>query len=78
MEPDEQDKDVRVNLAKWMTAPENPFFSRAIVNRVWKTYLGRGLVEDVDDFRATNPPTNPGLLDAMAKDLSSHDTTCAI
>ena len=55
-----------------MTAPENPLFSRAIVNRVWKTYLGRGLVEDVDDFRATNPPTNPGLLDAMAKDLSGH------
>lgn len=72
VEPDEQDKDVRVNLAKWMTAPENPFFSRAIVNRVWKIYLGRGLVEDVDDFRVTNPPTNPGLLDAMAKDLSSH------
>ncbi len=72
VEPDEQDKDVRINLAKWMTAPENPFFSRAIVNRVWKTYLGRGLVEDVDDFRATNPPTNPGLLDALAKDLSSH------
>jgi hypothetical protein len=72
LEPDEQDKDIRINLAKWMTAPENPFFSRAIVNRVWKTYLGRGLVEDVDDFRATNPPTNPGLLDALAKDLSSH------
>ena len=60
VEPDEQDKDVRVNLAKWMTAPENPFFSRAIVNRVWKTYLGRGLVEEVDDFRVTNPPTQSG------------------
>ncbi len=55
-----------------MTAPKNPFFSRAVVNRVWKYFLGRGLVEEVDDFRVTNPPTNPALLDAMAGDFSSH------
>jgi uncharacterized protein YjdB len=71
VEPDEPEKDIRVPLAAWMTAPENPFFSRAIVNRVWKHYLGRGLVEAVDDFRVTNPPTNPALLDALANDFSS-------
>lgn len=71
-EKDEPEKDIRVPLAAWMTSPKNPFFSRAIVNRLWKHYLGRGLVEEVDDFRITNPPTNPALLDAMAADLSSH------
>jgi hypothetical protein len=69
VEPDEQDKDIRAALARWMTAPDNPFFSRTIVNRVWKYYLGRGLVEEVDDFRVTNPPTNPALLDALAKEF---------
>jgi hypothetical protein len=71
-EADEPEKDIRVPLAAWMTSPKNPFFSRAIVNRVWKHYLGRGLVEAVDDFRVTNPPTNPALLDALADDFSSH------
>lgn len=71
-EQDEPEKDIRVPLAAWMTSPKNPFFSRTIVNRIWKHFLGRGLVEDVDDFRLTNPPTNPALLDAMANDLSSH------
>jgi hypothetical protein len=72
VEQDAPDKDIRESLARWMTAPENPFFARAIVNRIWKHYLNRGLVEEVDDFRVTNPPTNPALLDAMAKDLSNH------
>ena len=70
IEPDQPEKDIREYLARWMTSPQNPFFSRAIANRVWKHYLGRGLVEEVDDFRVTNPPTNPGLLDALAADLS--------
>jgi len=69
MEADEQDKDIRESLAHWMTRPDNPFFARAFVNRVWKHYLGRGLVEEVDDFRVTNPPTNPALLDALAADF---------
>ncbi len=69
LEPDEQDKDIREALARWMTRADNPFFARAFVNRVWKQYLGRGLVEEVDDFRVTNPPTNPALLDAMAADF---------
>ena len=71
-EPDAPDKDIREDLARWMTAPENPFFAPTIVNRIWQHYMGRGLVEPVDDFRVTNPPTNPALLEAMAEDLASH------
>jgi hypothetical protein len=63
------DEDIREKLAAWMTAPGNPWFSRAIVNRLVKHYLGRGLVEPVDDFRVTNPPSNEALLDALAQDF---------
>ena len=63
------DEDIREKLAAWMTAPGNPWFARAIVNRVVKHYLGRGLVEPVDDFRVTNPPSNEALLDALAQDF---------
>ena len=69
---DEQDVDIREALADWMTSPKNPFFARAISNRVWKHFMGRGIVEDVDDFRVTNPPTHPALLNALAADLSAH------
>ena len=65
----EPDRDRREVLADWMTAPSNPFFARAIVNRLWKHFLGRGLVEPVDDFRVSNPPTNEALLDALAEDF---------
>jgi hypothetical protein len=61
--------DRRIVLADWMTKPDNPFFARNTANRVWAWLLGRGLVEPVDDVRATNPPTNPELLDALAKYL---------
>ncbi|HEX5271915.1 MAG TPA: DUF1553 domain-containing protein, partial [Gemmataceae bacterium] len=61
--------DPRGALADWMTAPDNPFFARNLANRYWAHFLGRGLVEPVDDVRATNPPTNPELLDALAKSL---------
>jgi hypothetical protein len=63
------DEDIRVKLAKWVTSPQNPWFARAIVNRVFKHYMGRGIVEPLDDFRVTNPPTNEALLDALAKDF---------
>ena len=53
-------------VADWMTSPENPFFAKVIVNRVWAEVMGRGLVEPVDDLRATNPPTNGPLLNALA------------
>jgi len=61
--------DRRVVLAEWMTAMENPYFARAIVNRVWAHYLGRGLVEPIDDLRSTNPATNEPLLAALAAHL---------
>ena len=67
--------DPREALASWMTAPENPYFSRVIVNRVWADLMGVGIVEPVDDLRATNPPTNPELLKALAEDFvaNGHD-----
>lgn len=71
-EAERLDEDIRDKLAAWMTAPENPWFSRAIVNRIVKHYLGRGLVEPVDDFRVTNPPSNQALLDALARDFVSN------
>ncbi len=52
--------------------PENPFFARALVNRYWKHFFGRGLVEPEDDMRASNPPTNPEVLDALADDFIKH------
>ena len=63
--------DPRVALAQWMTSPENPYFTRVIVNRVWADIMGRGLVEPVDDLRGTNPPTNGPLLDALAQDFQA-------
>jgi len=66
------DVDPRSRLADWMTAADNPFFARSLVNRYWKHFLGRGLVEPEDDMRLTNPPTNPALLDALAKHFVEH------
>ena len=65
--------DPRESLATWMTSKQNPFFAKVMVNRVWADLMGRGLVEPVDDLRATNPPTNPELLDALAKDFQDAD-----
>ncbi len=64
--------DRRQYFADWLTSPDNPFFARAIVNRVWRNFMGRGLVEAEDDMRATNPPSNAELLDALAKDFVAH------
>jgi len=58
--------DRRRVLAEWMTADENPYFAKMIANRLWSHYFGRGLVEPVDDLRATNPPVNEPLLNALA------------
>lgn len=62
----------REHLARWITSPENPYFARAAANRIWRYLMGRGLVEPVDDLRASNPPTNAALLDALAADLVAH------
>jgi hypothetical protein len=61
--------DRRAYLAEWLTSPENPYFSRAIVNRVWANFLGVGIVEAVDDLRLTNPASNEELLAALSNDL---------
>ncbi len=61
--------DPRVALAKWLTSPENELFSRNLANRIWSHFMGRGLVEPLDDMRISNPPTNKPLLDALAKHL---------
>jgi hypothetical protein len=61
--------DRRKYFADWLTASDNPWFAKALVNRVWRGYLGRGLVEAEDDLRETNPPTNAELLNALAQDF---------
>ncbi len=61
------DDDPREALVKWMAAPDNPYFSRALVNRYWKHFFGRGLVDPEDDMRETNPASNPELLEALAR-----------
>src|SRR5205823_7990811 len=58
--------DRRRALAEWLTGDDNPYFAKVIVNRVWAALMGRGLVDPVDDLRATNPPSNAALLDALA------------
>jgi len=66
------DADRLAAFADWLTAPQNPFFARVEVNRIWWQLLGRGIVEPIDDFRESNPPTNPELLDALAADFTKH------
>lgn len=56
-------------FADWVARPDNPFFARAQANRIWYHLMGRGLVDPIDDFRASNPPVNGPLLDALAADL---------
>jgi hypothetical protein len=65
--------DVRQHLAEWLAAKDNPFFARNFANRYWAYLMGRGLVEPIDDMRATNPPSNPALLAALAKDFADHN-----
>ena len=71
-EPGPEPGDPRRQLTDWLTAPGNPFFARAAVNRVWASFFGRGLVHPVDDFRSSNPCVNPALLDALAADFAAH------
>lgn len=61
-----QDQDPRIAFAQWLTAADNPYFAKAAVNRIWADLMGIGMVDPVDDLRATNPPSNPELLDALA------------
>lgn len=70
--PADNTTDPRQQLAAWMTRPDNPFFARNFANRYWAAMFGPGLVEPVDDMRATNPASLPGLLDALAKEFVEH------
>lgn len=64
--------DPRQKLVDWMVDAKNPFFARAVANRYWAHFFGRGIVDPLDDMRVTNPPSNPELLDALAKELTDH------
>jgi hypothetical protein len=66
------DGDAREALFAWMVRPENPYFARSFVNRVWAAYFGIGLVDPVDNFSVANPPSNERLLDALASDFVAH------
>ncbi len=61
------DEDPRLRLADWMKSPKNPFFAKVLVNRYWKHFFQRGLIEPEDDIRESNPPSNPELLAALEK-----------
>lgn len=62
-------RDRRLHFAEWLTSPENEYFARAIVNRVWGNFMGRGLVDPIDDVRATNPASNEELFQALTQDF---------
>jgi hypothetical protein len=63
------DEDPRHKLVDWMVDAKNPFFAKTVANRYWSHFFGRGIVDPIDDMRITNPPSNPELLDALAKNL---------
>ena len=71
--PAPTDAKRRIAYAEWLTAKDNPFFAKSTVNRVWSYFFGRGIIDPVDDIRASNPPSNPALLDALTKDFVLHD-----
>tara|TARA_R110002072_G_scaffold179059_1_gene335047 strand:+ start:100500 stop:102935 length:2436 start_codon:yes stop_codon:yes gene_type:complete len=70
--PFDATEDRRIHLANWLTAPDNPYFARAITNRVWASFFGPGLVEEVDDLRLSNPASNEELLTAASQHLIDH------
>ena len=67
------DLDQRIELSAWITSQDNPFFRRALVNRVWNYLMGQGLVEPIDDLRSTNPATHPQLLQWLAEDFGENN-----
>jgi len=66
-------EDRRIKFAHWLTSPENPYFAKAITNRVWANFFGVGLVEEVDDLRISNPPSNSELFDAATQHVVEND-----
>ncbi|HZT31457.1 MAG TPA: DUF1549 domain-containing protein [Bryobacteraceae bacterium] len=71
IQPHEQ--DLRDALADWLTSPDNELFGKSMANRLWSYFFGRGIIEPVDDIRASNPPSNPQLLDALTRDFVGHE-----
>ncbi len=65
--------DRRTELARWLTSKDNPYFAKSLVNRYWSYFLGRGIIDPVDDIRAGNPPCNSELLDALTADFVAHN-----
>lgn len=65
--------DRRAILANWLASPENPFFARNLANLVWAHFFGQGIIEPVDDVRVSNPPSNPQLLDELAKKFTAYN-----
>jgi Protein of unknown function (DUF1553)/Protein of unknown function (DUF1549) len=68
----DETRDRRVVFADWLGRPDNPYFARAAVNRVWSNFFGRGLVDPDDDLRASNPPSDEALLDWLVADFVAH------
>ncbi|MDG2013080.1 MAG: DUF1549 domain-containing protein, partial [Pirellulaceae bacterium] len=70
--PDLKGKDRRMAVAQWITSADNPYFSKNLSNLVWAHFFGRGIVDEVDDVRVSNPPSNPELLDTLGQKLSEY------
>ena len=67
------DANRRQAFANWITSKDNPFFAKSMANRLWSYFLGKGIIDPVDDIRASNPPSNDALLNALTKDFKDHD-----
>jgi len=71
-EPDTSGKDRREILAKWLASPDNPYFAKNLANMVWAHFLGKGIIDPVDDVRISNPPSNPESLEALGKKFQEY------
>ncbi|MFK7767176.1 MAG: DUF1549 domain-containing protein [Mariniblastus sp.] len=73
IEPETKGKDRRKVLAKWIASPENPYFAKNLSNIVWAHFFGKGIVDEVDDVRISNPAVNPRLLDELGSKFTEYD-----
>ena len=73
VEPDLAGRDRRQVMAEWLASPENPFFAKNLANIVWAHFFGRGIIEQVDDVRVSNPPVNAELLDELARKFTEYN-----
>lgn len=64
--------DRRIAFVDWLVSPDNPYFAESMANRMWSYFFGRGIIDPVDDIRASNPPSNPELLEALTQDFVAH------